>query len=254
MLDQTDTDGGEIAVVQYWHSQETPAEIAEMIATFGDLNPGMRHMVFSKQGAEEFIAFHLGERELNGFRTCAVPAMQADYFRYCAALTLGGIYVDADFRCVHPLDSLTRTAGPGVVFQSPKGHINNGFFAFATPQHPLLRLALDVATENIERRVANRVSMVTGPWVFSSLKLLHNLGSLEEARRTAAGDPIERMVHSVTDAIGDYDRLAEAFEHVRIVPFDLSINWIAKPEAPPAYKQGDMHWTHRRWRDVTIFN
>ncbi|HSN78450.1 MAG TPA: DNA topoisomerase, partial [Anaerolineae bacterium] len=34
---------------------------------------------------------------------CAIPAMQADYFRYCAALADGGVWADVDLRCQRAL-------------------------------------------------------------------------------------------------------------------------------------------------------
>jgi Glycosyltransferase sugar-binding region containing DXD motif len=248
-----DSDGLGPPIVQYWHDGAPPAEIEALIATFRELNPGLAHRVFEKERAEELIAAHFSERELAAFRACAVPAMQADYLRYCAVLVHSGIYADADFRCLRSLDPLLSVAG-GTAFESPNGHVDNGFFAFATPRHPFLRLALDVATNNIEQRVAETVNMVTGPWVFSSLRALHELGSLKLANERAAGTPLERFARSVTEAIGDYERLIEAFADVRIEPSEAAEDWISKPDIPPAYKDTDLHWTRWSRRRESIFS
>jgi mannosyltransferase OCH1-like enzyme len=242
-----------LPIVQYWHSSAPPAEIAGLIATFRELNPDLSHRLFNSQGAEELIATHFSERELAAFRACAVPAMQADYLRYCAVLVYGGIYADADFRCLRPLEPLLDGNGNSV-FKNEKGHVDNGFFAFTGPQHAFLRLALDVATNNIEQRVAEAVNMVTGPWVFSSLRGLHELGSLELANERASGTPIERFVRSVTEAIGDYERLVEAFTDVRIEPAEVAMGWISKPEVPPAYKDTDVHWAKWSRSGESIFS
>src|SRR5690348_1645791 len=103
MIRVNDT-GRVLPIIQYWHSEQVPEQIAELTATFRDLNPALPHLVFSEAKAEEFIAEHFEAREVAAFRSCAVPAMQADYFRYCAALALGGIYSDVSFYCRCPLE------------------------------------------------------------------------------------------------------------------------------------------------------
>src|SRR5262245_47838054 len=141
-------------LVQYWHSESIPGYIEDLLATFRDHNPSMRHMVFNEGTATEFIARHYGERELRAFHACAVPAMQADYFRYCAVHVLGGTYVDVDFRCERPLDGLAEFDGMGQLFEREHGGIVNGIFIFTSPRHPVLSLALEIATANIEQRVS----------------------------------------------------------------------------------------------------
>lgn len=102
-----------IPLVQYWHSPKIPSDVAELMQSFHDHNLDMEHLNFS------------------AFRSCAVPAMQADYFRYCAALALGGICVDADFRCLQPLASISKPADSGLLLSfpgtfSPRGLLSVG--------------------------------------------------------------------------------------------------------------------------------
>jgi hypothetical protein len=242
---------GPLPVVQYWHSPEVPADVAELIATFREFNP-TRHLLFHRTEAEEFIAEHLGERELGAFRSCAVPAMQADYFRYCAVLALGGICADADLRCLRPLDALIPTVDRGVLFENPRNITVNGFLAFRSRGHPLMRIVLEAATENIERRVSNGVAKVTGPWVLTGLRTILESGSLDEARRRFAGGDDAKLAESLADSVGTYERLALAFEGVRIEPLESAFNWIAKPTAKPRYKRNGSQWM--RWGEQrTIF-
>lgn len=241
-----------LPIIQYWHSAEIPAEVAELIATFRDLNPELRHLVFSESEAEKFIAENFTAREVAAFRSCAVPAMQADYFRNCGVLALGGIYSDADFLCRRPLRALIDTVNGGLLFENSHGHTLNGFFVFPAPGHPLLRLLLDVTTENIERRATAKVHEVTGPWVVSLLRALLRHGTIEAARRDASGRMIERLADSIIHAVGDYDRVAAAFEGVRISPLETAGAWIAKPESRLLYKEGALHWEnwHREGREI----
>jgi len=240
------------ALVQYWHSEQIPTEIEALTATFHDLNPDLHHHVYCEAEAEEFIAAHFTSREVTAFRACAVPAMQADYFRYCAVLALGGIYADADFRCVQPLRELIGTTAGGLLFRrEPKTTLINGFFVFDEPGHPLLRLTLDVATANIEHRAAKKVHAVTGPWIFTSLAALHRLGSFEAGRSTGAG--IHKLATVMVEAVGDFKRVVEAFERVRVVPFRAAMEWIGEAGTPLDYKQGNEHWIDWHERNGSIF-
>jgi mannosyltransferase OCH1-like enzyme len=236
-----------LPIIQYWHSPEIPGEVAELTATFRDRNPELRYLLFDEAAAETLIAEHLTAREVAAFRSCAVPAMQADYFRYCAILVLGGVYADVGFQCLRPLQTLIETADEGMLF-TRKPQIINGFFLFKGPGHPFLRLVLDVATANIEKRVAETVNKVTGPWIFTGLEFIHRAGSLEAVRRMIIGEDGERLANPALDVIEDYTRVDTAFEGVRIAPMELAGKWIARPLAQLQYKQSETRWVgwHRR--------
>jgi Glycosyltransferase sugar-binding region containing DXD motif len=239
-------DGAGPPIVQYWHSAEVPPDVAELMGTFAAHNPELPYRSFSEPEAERLIARHYGARELAAFRACAVPAMQADYFRYCAVRALGGVYVDADFRCRRSLTDLVHSTKGGMLFRrEPQGNLINGFFAFRAPGHPLLRLALDVATSNIERRAPVKVNTATGPWIFSSLAVLHELGSAVRARRAARQSELGRYAESLLAAVGDYERVTRAFEDVTIVPFRRAWRWIDADDELPSYKRDDSYWA--RW-------
>ena len=98
-------------LIQYWHSEEIPDYIADWSASFRTHNPGLDHLIFDPATAETFIAKHFSPREVAAFRALAIPSTQASYLRYCAVLTLGGIYSDADFRCVGSLKSFQGATG-----------------------------------------------------------------------------------------------------------------------------------------------
>lgn len=103
-------------IIQYWDSGSPPEEVAELIETFREHNPDTPHLVFSESEAERFIAEHFGPREVEAFRACALPAMQADYLRYCAVFALGGIYADADCECHRALQPLVDRSEGGHLF------------------------------------------------------------------------------------------------------------------------------------------
>lgn len=242
-----------LAIVQYWHSKTLPAEIKELIRTFGERNPEMRYFLFNHDQAERFIGDRLGGREVAAFRSCAVPAMQADYFRYCAVYVLGGVYSDVDFCCRRPLHSMLDDQNYTILFRrEPMGHLVNGFFAAKRPNSRLMKLAIDAATATINQRIANDVGLVTGPWIFNSLEFIHRSGSLEAARHQGVSAGKKRLADTILGVVGDYERIEEAFSSVDIWPLDSAMHWIGKPRTPLTYKESNEHWP--RWqRRASIF-
>ena len=246
----------QLPIFQFWDSEPAPAEVAELLASVRELNPASPHLLFDRERAEQFIAEHLTRREVAAFRACAVPAMQADYFRYCAVLVRGGIYVDADFRCVGPLRPLLGEAEQAKLFErvglrrarlwvQPYPTVMNSVFAFRSPGHPLLRLALDVATANVERRQAENVWAATGPGIFTSLRLLADLGSAAAFRERAGGDWLAPTAGTVCEVVGDPARAAAAFAGVGIGPEAEARARLAVASRLP-YKFTEAHW--HRWR------
>ena len=261
-----------LPLVQYWHAPRPPADVAPLLQSFAALNPRMRPLVFDRRAATAFIAERYSERELAAFRACAVPAMQADYFRYCALLALGGVYADADFRCVAPLAELFGAAADdgGLLFGRPRVPggwppdlfgdrprvgpyriVANSVFGFPRPGHPLLRLAVELATANVERRLAEDVAVVTGPCVFTSLYLADRLGSLDAFREYAAAGVLAPSAELFCEVVGDAARVAAAFRGVRIEPFEQTRAAVVEMGGRLAYKATEDHWRNHRgsiWR------
>jgi hypothetical protein len=264
-------------IVQYWDGGEPPGYVAELLATFRARNPGMEHLLFDEPAADDFIAERFGDRELAAFRACAVPAMRADYFRYCAIHALGGVYADVSLRCIAPLSGPLGEGGGTLFRRDPHDYLLNGFFLFDSPCHPLLRLALDVATTNVERRPAEMVQMVTGPWIFSSLFVLHRLSLLDPPGESGGGEELEGlaepfrrdvgtlaptaagrrgtepMVAPLFEAVGSRDRIEKAFEGVRVAPFERMNELVEEPDGPLPYKGDEMDWIDWQRRGQTIF-
>lgn len=255
-----------LQISQYWDSPDVPSYIEDHFATFEDLNPDFRHMVLSEVGTERFIGEHFGPRELSAFRACAIPSMQSDYFRYCSVLALGGVYADADFRCARPLRPLVDGCKGGEIFLGPTAHtlkgrdarrIWSGFFAFREPRHPFLELALEIATANIEARIPERIWPVgekvvesiwltVGPGIFTAMRNMLEWGSFEVFVEQIAGSDAAPFGALYCEAIGSYERLVEAFEGVRVSPFESMLSWIERPETPLPYKDTDVHWKNAK--------
>ncbi len=229
-----------LPIIQYWHSAEAPDYIAALFETFSDLNPDRPHLIFNEASAAAFIAEHFESRRLRAFLACAVPAMQADYFRYCAVLKLGGAYVDADSRCISNLDSLLPAVGCGRLFQRPKGPVVNGGFAFGSPGHAFLALVLDIATANVEGRDSDLIYATTGPLIFTNLCRLHRLGSFDAFIEHMTGRRHEDSARRLCETIGDYALVSRALVGITISPISENM-WVSTAAGPLPYKE-NAHW------------
>jgi hypothetical protein len=163
-----------------------PPEIAVLLESHRVQNPGMHYQCFSRPQAADFIGEHLGPRHHAAFCQCAVPAMQADYFRYCAVLAKGGFYADADLRCVGPVESVLPGDAEAVLFHRGAGDaVVNMIFGCRHPRNALLAAVVEIATVNVETRLSNNVWVATGPGIFS---VLHGIRDMTPAQRAALAD------------------------------------------------------------------
>jgi len=237
-------------LIQYWNDESVPDDVQTLFAQMREHNPDLQQMVFSEGTAKAFIEKHLGAREVAAFEACAVPAMQADYFRYCAVHVLGGFYCDADCYCAGSISPLLEANGFLIESMAMPETLNNNLFAFRDPGHLLPKLAMEIATAAIENRVSEKVSAVTGPFVLNLLWRAFKRGSLDAWLRKAegssglSGNPkgVARQVEAIRVAVGGDERLARAFDGVRIVAWADILDVITPGSNKLAYKETGNHF------------
>jgi Glycosyltransferase sugar-binding region containing DXD motif len=250
-------------IVQYWHAERPPERIRRGLDSFPERNPDRPHLVFHEADAEAFIAANLSPREVAAFRACAVPAMQSDFFRYCAIFVLGGIYVDADFRCVADLRPLIE-AQEGTLFGrlggSPKFNaalalpypvgpylaVGNSPMAFRRAGHPVLELAIEVAAANVENRTADgprAVWLTTGPGIFTSMNLLDRLGSADAFLAYSSGTGLDPSARLFCEVVGSHSRVAGVLAGVAIRPREQEVGtWVQPLGRPEPGEAVTPHW------------
>lgn len=232
-------------IVQYWHSESQPGYILDLVETFRCENPEARHLLFDRVSAETFVGENFSAREVAAFRACGVPAMQADYLRYCAALVLGGVYCDVGYRCIAPLRTLLDNCTEGRVFRRPTGQVVNGFFGFAAQRHRLFELVLEVATTNIERRIGDHVWQVTGPAIFTALWMLCELNSVEElvarSRDVLEGN-LEPVARTMASLAVSRSQALEATAGIEVNSIGDVRRWLEAPDTELPYKRSAIHW------------
>jgi len=142
-----------INVVQFWDKPEPPQDVVELMSSWSTQNPTLGYRRFSEASAREFIVRHYGDREAQAFELCHHPAMKSDYFRLSYLYKNGGVYVDADDRClvaIRPILANLATTNLIATVADDRfpGYIHNWFLA-ANPGSQVLRLALAQATSDI---------------------------------------------------------------------------------------------------------
>ncbi len=192
---------------QFWNTPTPPDEVAALMASW-EADTAFTYRRYDADSAEAYIAEHFTDREVNAYRQCAVPAMQADYFRYCALCAEGGVYLDADTSRGDDLAAFIAPADRGALM-TRQVRIANDFLFVRNPEDPLLRYCVEQATANIEQRVSNNVWKVTGPWIMTRIYNSDNPDSLFEGY----------TIHHVRDVRG-------------VVKFRNDLD----------YKHGEDHW------------
>lgn len=176
-------------LVRYWHDPNNlPIDVQECLDTWDRLrDEGFSVQMFCDATAYSFIEQRFGAREVVAFSRCRHPAMRSDYLRMCYVLAEGGLYVDADdvlvgegwqalFNVgtlkVQPLCYDVKVRGMVAAPELKRVnlptddrifYVNNNPIA-APPGHPVLRRALDRATERLlGDEPAPEIQSTTGP-------------------------------------------------------------------------------------------
>jgi hypothetical protein len=168
-------------IVQYWNKAEPPSEIAVLMASWRERNPGFDYFRFDDRTAQEFLSSHRMADVLEAYRRAREPAQRADIFRLAYLSIFGGFYADADDRCLAEVGSFVPPDARFVAFQEDFGTLGNNFLA-VVPDHPVINCALQLGTNAINRGDTDMVWLSTGPGLltraFAQL-LARPSGSLE---------------------------------------------------------------------------
>ena len=87
------------------------------MTSWQDLNPAYTWTCFDDEKAKVFLEEEFGGEVLTGYERAPIPAQKADIFRLAYLVALGGVYADADDRCLAPIDSFLRRDATLVVHQ-----------------------------------------------------------------------------------------------------------------------------------------
>ncbi len=205
-------------IIQFWDSN-TPEYIQELLDSTRLLNQQVGYRFFDDKSSRAYIGENYGSEMQAVFDACALPAMRADFFRYCFLYQEGGFYIDADFRNLKSLSPIIDRDDSGCLYQHNSG-ITNSMIFVRDAKTPLMEAVLNIAVENINNRKSNSVWGVTGPAIFRNLKA--------------------------------HDRNSHLFENFYIIE-DAEFGTYFDAVPGLDYKAGDSHWTVARDKGISIF-
>lgn len=153
-------------IYQTWKTREVPAFMKKYIDTWINWNPEYDYQLFSDEDCEQFIKKYFPDNVLSAFQKLNVGPYKADLWRYCVLYIKGGIYVDIDTVCLHPLKNIISHQDQFVSARDNPTGMNYIYQAFlaSVPKHPFLKEAIDQCVKNIETNFIGENSLsMTGP-------------------------------------------------------------------------------------------
>lgn len=92
-----------------------------------------------------------------------VGQLRSDVLRYEILRDFGGVWVDADFECLRPIDELIEGLDAFAAWELEPVWVNNAILG-AAPGHPFLSELVDRLESNVERNIGYKPNVMTGPW------------------------------------------------------------------------------------------
>jgi tetratricopeptide (TPR) repeat protein len=149
-------------IMQYWDSSPPPADVARLMASWRESNPGYTHHLFNDTSAQEFLAERFPPAVLQAYLRGEYATQKSDIFRLAFLVAEGGIYADADDRCTAPVNAIIPEGANLVTHQDDHMTLCNNFVA-AEAGHPVLLAALQGAVRAMLRGDRDTVWFSTGP-------------------------------------------------------------------------------------------
>lgn len=149
-------------VHQFWDTAEIPAQVAALMAHNRALNPDYAFHVHDLAKARRFLKDRDETEALRAFELAPLAAAKADIFRLAVLWHEGGVYMDADDRCIGSLNDIVDRHLSLIAYQEEYRSVGNNFLAVA-PKHPVIRDALDDAAAAFRGSIGETLWLSTGP-------------------------------------------------------------------------------------------
>jgi len=149
-------------IVQFWDSEIIPDDVFALMRTWRSAHKDYKFLLFNDKSAKEYLAKRYPAAVLGAYNRSRQPAQKADIFRLAYLAAEGGIYADADDRCIAPIGTIIPEHAELVFYQEDLGTLANDFIA-AKRHHPVLLRALRNAVIAILRGDSDILWLSTGP-------------------------------------------------------------------------------------------
>lgn len=149
-------------IIQFWDAADPEPEIAALCAHNKSINSGWEYQLYNNETARQFLHDHGEGDALAAYSEASLAAAKADIFRLACLYHKGGVYLDADDKCLTRLDNLLDRRLTFTACQEDLTSIGNNFIACA-PKHPILSHALKIAGATRNNTTGESVWLALGP-------------------------------------------------------------------------------------------
>jgi len=105
-----------IPLVQFWHDSSPPEDVRAVLESWVRHHPHLPLARFDTATARAFIAAQHGAMAAKAFDACHNAALRSNMLRLVFLAVHGGLWVDADERCLRPMDEvLARLPEHGLI-------------------------------------------------------------------------------------------------------------------------------------------
>jgi hypothetical protein len=153
-------------IIQTWR-KDISKDMEYAIRVTKELNPDFDYVFYDDSDCEIFLKKHFDSSVLCAYNMLIPTAFRADLWRYCYLYIYGGIYMDIKSILQVPLYKILEK-NPDLILVKDifPTFIYNGFIG-SPPNHPLLKLTIDMVVEQILNRDKRSDPYdITGPHVF----------------------------------------------------------------------------------------
>ena len=188
---------------QFWDTANRPPQVDELMRLNRQLNPDFAYFAFDERSAISYLTSKKERMAIRAIQFAPNPAGKADILRLAVLWHEGGIYMDADDRCLSPLsdfvDFRLRFLAPLEYWMT----IANNFLA-VRPKDPMIRATLDSACEAFLGTRGESVWLSSGPGAVTRSFVNHMVGNDGRPNRDIRILPMYKIrkhlaVHSMLD-------------------------------------------------------
>jgi hypothetical protein len=153
-------------IAQFWAQGEPDADLVPMMRSWEAAHPDHAYRRFDSASALAFLRENCAPEVALAFRRAREAAQAADIFRLAWLTVEGGVWADADDRCLAPVSGLIGAETTLLGYQEEFGSIGNNVLA-AAPGHPAVIAALRDAVTAVLRGDLDMIWLSTGPGLLS---------------------------------------------------------------------------------------
>lgn len=147
-----------------WLGGEEPAWLRPFADSWREHHPDWAFHQWDEEHVQEL--FPLRNQEIYDRAAEIVPShvgqLRSDILRYEILCRFGGVYVDADFECLRPIDELIDGVECFAAWEQPGRWVNNAILG-APPRHPFIERLVDGLAANVDARAGSKPNKLSGP-------------------------------------------------------------------------------------------